>query len=57
MKNDHIIIALLVILFLVELSNQYWMVGVNNKLKILDRKATEYFEPILPVWEEEEGVK
>jgi hypothetical protein len=44
-------------LFLVELSNQYWMIKMSNRLKDLDKKATEFFEPILPEWEEGQEVK
>ena len=57
MKNDYVIISLLTMLFLVELSNQYWMMKMSNRLKDLDKKATEFFEPILPEWEEEQEVK
>lgn len=41
-------------LFLVELSNQYWMIKMSNRLKELDRKVTEYFEPFLPEWENDQ---
>jgi hypothetical protein len=47
-----IIISLLTILLLVEISNQFQMSRIENKINILDKKATEFFEPILPEWED-----
>lgn len=52
MKDNIIVIALLTMLFIVELSNQFWMIRLDNRIKELDKKATEFFEPILPEWEE-----
>jgi hypothetical protein len=57
MKDNHIIISLLVMLFFVELSNQYWMISTNNKLKNIEKAIAEYFEPILPEWEDAQEVK
>lgn len=57
MKNDYVVVGLLTILFLIEMSNQYWMISVNNKLKSMDKNMTEYFEPILPEWEENSKIK
>lgn len=57
MKNDYIVVGLLTILFFIELSNQYWMISVNNKLKSMDKNMIEYFEPILPEWEENSEIK
>jgi hypothetical protein len=55
MKNNTIIVGLLVILFFVELSNQYWMISINNKLKDFNEKMSEYLEPTLPEWESEQN--
>jgi hypothetical protein len=55
MKDNTIIIVLLTILFIVELTNQFWMIRLDNRIMKLDQKSTEFFEPILPQWEE--GVK
>lgn len=57
MKNDNIVITLLVMLFLVELSNQYWMLRVNKQLRNMEKNMSEYFEPILPEWEENPEIK
>lgn len=57
MKNNFIITALLAMLFFVELSNQYWMINISNKIKNMEKTLTEYFEPILPEWENEKEVK
>ena len=52
MKSEHIIIALLTLLFIVELSNQAWMIRTDRTLKQMQKEMQEYFEPILPTWEE-----
>lgn len=55
MKNEHIIIVLLTLLFVVEISNQAWMIRTSKTLDQMHKEMKEFFEPILPEWEEEKG--
>ena len=52
MKNEQIIIVLLTLLFVIEISNQAWMIKTEKLLKQMHSEMKEFFEPILPTWEE-----
>lgn len=49
MKNDNtLILGLLVSLFLLELSNQFYYIKLKKELNQINKTIVQYFEPSLP---------